>query len=215
MRWLLFLCLLGSIPATVPAQVAHSIELSARLLYGTTPEDSLPSNMPLIKRVFWGKQGLFRLTGIAPRYRRDELRLRQRMLQWHQRLGLITLAGMITQFTTGILIYDNPTKYYERWRPVHRALGYGLLGLYLTTASFSTLAPPARIYRPGFSSIKLHQYLALIHFPGMLLQPYLGYKTATARTSGDYNFYRTWHRRVGFITTAAFSLAVLSIFLPY
>ena len=210
---------MGSFGLSVQAQMPPIERRAAILLpeyaYTYIAPDSLPFSMPLLKRVFWGHQGIFRKTGIAPKYRSTELHLRRTMLQWHQRLGLITLTGMIIQFTTGLLIYNNPAKYYQKWRPIHRTSGYVLLGLYGATASLSIFAPPARVYRPGFNSIKLHQYLALIHFPGMMLQPYLGWKAATARSAQAYDRYLNLHRTVGFITTLAFSAAVLSTFLPY
>lgn len=178
------------------------------------PTDSLPTPMPWIKHLFWGQHGLFRIAGLAPAYRTQELNLRHRMLTWHQGLGLLTFGVMTTQVITGALIDSNPADYYERLQPAHRTLGYTTWGLYTITASLSITAPPARRYGSEFSTIKLHRYLALVHFTGMMLQPWLGRALAGANTAEEAERFRRLHRLNGWITYAAFTGAVLSIFIP-
>jgi cytochrome b561 len=165
--------------------------------------DSLPANMPLINRIFWGRKGLVRLAGLAPSSRRAELQLRRQMLQVHQALGFVLLGVTTAQVVTGQLMYSNPGRYYEELRPLHRALGYGSFVLYLGTGSLSLLAPPARRYQSGLYPIKVHRYLAYVHMPGMLLQPWLGRAMARARDPDTYRRLRTLHRWTGWITYGA------------
>ena len=96
----------------------------------------------------------------------------------------------------------------------HKKLGYLTFGTYMSAASLSILAPPGLKYsKKKFSSNKLHRYLAVIHFAGMVAQPYLGYRTATCREDpgcGNYEELRNLHQMVGGITVTAYSLAFLT-----
>ncbi|RMH63002.1 MAG: hypothetical protein D6685_08285 [Bacteroidetes bacterium] len=176
--------------------------------------DSLPDGMPLRTRLLWGRRGLMRTLGLAPSTRRGELRLRRAMLQWHQRMGLLTFGALTTQVVLGELMARNPARYYNDLRPIHRPLGYATFGAYMTTASLSLFAPPGRVYRSGFSSVRLHRWLAVVHFAGMALQPWLGVRLSEA-TGATYDRRLAQHRWAGRITLAAYTTAILSIFLPY
>ncbi len=180
-----------------------------------SPTDSLPEGMPLNTRLLWGHKGLFRLLGVAPATRQRELEIRRTMLYWHQRLALVTFAALTTQVILGEVLASNRVRYYQDLQPVHRTLGYATFGLYLTTASLSLGAPPARRYTPGFSSIKLHRWLALIHFTGMMLQPWLGRHLRLAPTPDSYERRLRMHRWVGRITLGAYTAAFMAILLPY
>ncbi len=180
-----------------------------------SPTDSLPQGMPLNTRLLWGRKGLIRLLGLAPATRRRELEIRRTMLQWHQRLALLTLAALTTQFILGEVLASDRARYYQKLQPIHQPLGYATFGLYLTTASLSLGAPPARRYTPGFSSIKLHRALALIHFTGMMLQPWLGRRLRLAPSPESYERRLRTHRWVGRLTFGAYTAAFLVILLPY
>ncbi len=179
-----------------------------------TAQDSLPEGMPLLTRAFWGRNGAFRKLGLGPSTRAGELRLRRSMLQWHQRLGLATWLAMTAQVTTGGLVQSNPARYYDNLQPVHKTLGYVTFGAYSTTAGLSIFAPPARRYGSGLNSIKLHRYLALIHFSGMMAQPWLGAASARATDADRYDRLSTLHKWVGIATYTAFTGAILTIWLP-
>lgn len=177
--------------------------------------DSLPEGMPLVTRALWGRRGVFRSVGLAPESRAAELRLRRSMLQWHQRLGLLTFGAFTTQLVLGELMAADRAKYYASLRPVHEKLGYTTFGTYLATASLSLAAPPGRRYGDGFSSIRLHRYLAVVHFTGMMLQPWLGAHLSRATSAASYDRRLRTHRWVGRSTYAAFTAALFTIFLPY
>jgi hypothetical protein len=176
--------------------------------------DSLPDGMPFGKRLFWGERGLVRLAGLSPASRADELELRRRMLQWHQRAGFATWAALSVQMVAGELIHRNPADHYQKWQPVHRTLGYTTFGLYSTTAGLQLLAPPAFRYGGGVTNITFHRGLAYVHFAGMMAQPFLGVATARASKLDERNRALNRHRVVGWITYAAYTGAIVAIFIP-
>jgi hypothetical protein len=176
--------------------------------------DSLPDGMPFYTSLLWGEHGAVRAVGLAPSTRRGELVLRRQMLQWHQRMGLATLGALTAQVVLGELIAADRAGNTDLV-PVHRTLGYVTFGMYLGTASLSLGAPPARRYGGGFSNIQLHRYLALVHFTGMMAQPWLGAHLANADSPESYDARLKTHQWVGRITSAAFGAAVLSIFFGF
>jgi cytochrome b561 len=162
----------------------------------------------------WGKNGLARKLNIAPKDRVAELKLRHKMLQTHQKLGLLTLGMMSYQYYSGNQMVDMGN--YEN-RDLHKKLGYSTFGLYMTAAGFSVLSPPAMQYSKGNSAIKLHRYLSYIHFAGMLCMPYLGYLSAGNMDTSTTEYHSkaiNAHKIVGAITYTAFSLSFLTILIP-
>ena len=64
----------------------------------------LPQKMIFTQSVLWGKNGLFRKTGISKlsiAQRQKELKVRNVMLKTHQIIGYLTLAGMVAQGIMG------------------------------------------------------------------------------------------------------------------
>ena len=176
-----------------------------------TLSDTLPENMPFSKKMIWGESGLARILNLAPENRIGELKLRHKMLQTHQKLGLITLGMMGYQVYLGNNIDRNHNK------SLHRKLGYSTFGVYMTGAGFSVLSPPALKYSKGISSIKLHRYLSYIHFAGMLCMPYLGYLSAGNMDTDTVEYHtkaKKVHGFVGNITFASLSLSFLTTLLP-
>ena len=49
-------------------------------------------NMPLRTKLLWGEKGFFRQINFGPDSRKDELKLRVKMLQNHQKLALVSLG---------------------------------------------------------------------------------------------------------------------------
>ncbi|GIT56619.1 MAG: hypothetical protein Ct9H300mP18_00480 [Candidatus Neomarinimicrobiota bacterium] len=70
-------------------------------------EIGLPEDMPYVKSVIWGEEGLFRKWDIGPETRIEELKLRRKMLQAHQWLGIVTLTGLAYQYSVGKELYDD------------------------------------------------------------------------------------------------------------
>ncbi len=198
-----------------PACAPTALSLSAPAgLNSSTARDSLPDGMPVRARLLWGERGLMRGLGLAPDTRAGELRLRRSMLQWHQRFGLVTLGALTTQVVLGELIAKDRVKHADL-KPYHKNGAYVTFGLYMTTASLSLFAPPARRYSEGFSSIKLHRRLAVLHFAGMLAQPLLGRSLVRADSPRQYDDRLQTHLWVGRLTLGAYTAAILSTFLAY
>ena len=113
----------------------------------TPREIGLPENMPYVKSLIWGEEGAFRKLNIGPETRIEELQLRRKMLQAHQWLGIITLAGLAYQYDVGKKLYDgNDSDYWESHYDKHKAMGYFSYMTYMSTASMSFFSQHARKY---------------------------------------------------------------------
>ena len=178
-----------------------------------TWKDSLPSNLPIIKRPFWGENGIFRKYEIAPKSRLDELKLRKNMMQWHQRLALVNLGLMAYQVNIGKKVDEEPSDYYDKYQQTHKYLGYTSFTIYMTSAGLSIFSPPALKYNKGITSMNLHRYLSIIHFTGMAIQPWLGYKSVENNYE-HYDYYMDMHRDVGEVVFISYLLAFLLTLFP-
>ncbi len=183
--------------------------------------DSLPKNMPFIKNVLWGNNGIIRNSFINPDSRIKELRIRRNMLQLHQRFALFTLGAMLYQSNIGYKMTEEADGYLK-YKDLHMNLGYFTFSTYMTAASLSIFSPPGMKYTKKISSIKLHRYLALIHFAGMAMQPSLGYYTSVAGIEcqngipgrcKDREDLLELHKTVGTITVSSYILAFLTTLL--
>ena len=170
--------------------------------------DSLPVNMPLSKKILWGERGVIRKLNLAPDSRAGEIKLRSKMLQLHQKLGLLNVGLMGAQMYLGNKMYSEGNRDYSQ---AHHYLGYTTFSIYMTTAGLQLFAPPAFRYSKGYSSTKIHRYLSYIHFTGMILTPISGYYTA--HYPNDPRPYRL-HRNIVGITFSSYTLAFLMTLLP-
>lgn len=96
----------------------------------------------------------------------QQLETRHSMLQKHQVLGLATWGMMTATMLTGGSALDSN---------VHMYLGMATGALYLTTAYYSLTAPKPKPTKDKWR-MKWHKGLAWVHFPLMILVPYLGYQ---------------------------------------
>ena len=129
----------------------------------------LPERIVFTQSLLWGKNGLFRKTGISDlnlENREKELRIRKNMLNAHQVIGYITLASMVAQGIIGGKLYNGD----ESLRNTHKTMGNIVNIGYFTGAGLSLFAPPPLINKKvqGFNSIKAHKILATIHFSAMV-----------------------------------------------
>ena len=168
-----------------------------------TLSDSIPNNMPLIKNIFWSDEGLLRRLDLAPESRFKELELRRDMLQLHQKTALVNLGLMSYQYYLG----HEMDKDYENRSRLHKSLGYASFGLYITSAGLSVFSPPALKYDKGVSSINIHRFLSVIHFSGMIMQPFLGYQISNSNCHSDY--YYELHKDVGNVVFVSYLLSFL------
>ena len=178
-----------------------------------TLTDTLPKNMPILKQIIWGNNGVFRKSFINPQSRIKELKIRRNMLQLHQRLALLTMGTLAYQYQTGKEMVNNPQKYNEL-KNLHMKLGYISFTTYMGAAGLSIFAPPGMKYtQKKLTSNKIHRYLAVIHFTGMAIQPWLGYQTSVAgieRRFDDREKLLKMHETVGGITLSTYFLAFLT-----
>ena len=182
-----------------------------------TWKDSIHSNMPLIKKPFWSEDGIFRKLNLAPETRYEELILRKDMMQWHQRIAIVNIGLMSYQYYLGKEIDQNNayqilgSDTYNEYKSRHKNLGYTTYTLYMTSAGLSIFSPPALKYDKNLSSMKLHRYLAAIHFTGMFVQPWLGYQ---ANNHPDSDKYMDMHRKTGDVVFASYLLSFLLTLIP-
>ena len=145
---------------------------------------------------------------------------RTEMLKIHQRLGLITLAPMVADLITGPMakakgkngqIIREPTSANI---DMHAALGSATAALYFTTASFAIFAP--RI--PGTKkrgAIRVHEALAWIHGPGMILTPILGAMAFKQEQNGEkVHGIASAHGAVAATTAIAYGAAIVAVSWP-
>ena len=176
----------------------------------TPPEIGLPENMPYVKSLIWGKEGAFRKLNIGPESRIEELKLRRKMLQAHQWLGIITLAGLAYQYDVGKKLYDgDDSDYWDSHYDKHKAMGYFTYMTYMSTSSLSIFSPPARKYDNNMNSIRFHRRMAALHFTAMMAQPFLAKKAV--ENGKRYNDLMDAHLKAGTVAFFALSLDALGI----
>ena len=107
----------------------------------TMEEQLLPQKMIFTQSFLWGKNGLFRKTGISKlslEQREKELKVRNVMLKSHQIIGYLTLVGMVAQGIMGGKLYNGDYDLYN----AHKTLGKWVTACYFTGAGLSLFAPP-------------------------------------------------------------------------
>lgn len=173
-----------------------------------TEDDSvslIPDKFLFTQKIFWGKKGLMRNFDrfeLTPEKRQRELKLRRFMLTSHQIMGFATLGGMIAQGIVGARLYNGET----RLRDTHGALAAYVNITYFTTASLTLFAPPKALdERKGYSSIKLHKALAIVHFTAMIATNILA-GAAESNSSA-----RPYHRAAAYTAFGAFATSMIVI----
>jgi hypothetical protein len=202
----LLLCIPSSPAAAAPASAQDS-PASASASAGdpaAMKDPLLPDILSPGERLLWGEHGWMRSIAGLPlneESREKEMGIRRTMLTLHQAGGYVTLASMLATAFCGQMIINGHSSYEDYKAP----LAWTTVGLYFTTAAFSLLSPPPVIRRPGFSSLTVHKTLAWVHFSGMLITPLLG------TLIEDEHKVRIFHQTAGYVTTAAFAGAMISM----
>ena len=164
--------------------------------------------MPFHTKILWGENGLIRKTNLAPATRKEEVELRVKMLQTHQKLALVSLGLLAYQYSLGLELTDGDYSNLSS----HKTFSKVTWSAYMTSASLSYFAPPALIYEKRVSSMKIHRWLSYIHFVGMMSIPVLGknISTSTNRLTAI-----TTHQDVATATLVSMILSGLLTILPY
>jgi hypothetical protein len=148
------------------------------------------------------------------------LNKRTHMLKVHQTLGLITTIPMVATLFTGPLAKAKGKNGQTITEPTpanldfHIALGGLTTGLYWTTAYYAIFTPKI----PGVQkrgAIRVHEALAWIHGPGMILTPILGIMAYRQENAGEkVHGIASLHGTVAYITTAAYGASIVAVSWP-
>ena len=175
----------------------------------------LPDNMPLQTKLLWSENGLLRKTKLFNVDRPKELILRKKMLQLHQKLALGTLGLLFAQGYLGSKL-ENAGSNYSELSDNHALLGKIALGSYFTSAMLSYTAPPASRYNKKIDSIRIHRWLSIIHFSGMIALPYLGKRVSNPNKYNiAYDQALKIHRNTAILTISSITLSAILTFLPF
>jgi hypothetical protein len=171
----------------------------------------LPDKIIFTQRIFWGEKGLMRSFNafeLTPEKRQHELKVRRTMLVTHQIMGMLTLGGMVAQGIVGAKLYNYSGNNYQGLKHTHEAIAAGVNIGYFSTAALSLFAPPKMLNeRKGYSSIKLHRGLAIIHFSAMVATNVL----ATMMDGPNNAKIRPYHRVAAFTAFGAFAASMIVI----
>jgi hypothetical protein len=163
----------------------------------------LPTKIIITQRILWGKKGLmrnFNYFKLTPEKRQKELKLRRSMLVLHQVMGFATLGGMVAQGIVGARLYNGNSSLKDTHESLAAAVNFG----YFTTASLSLFAPPKLLNeRKGYSSIKLHKSLAIIHLSAMIATNIL------AGQLESHSNLRPYHRAAAYTAFGAFAASMI------
>ncbi len=140
------------------------------------------------------------------------LNRRTRMLQIHQKLGLVTVAALIAAIATSSGAKGpHGTPGSPSGRNLHMALGATTAGLYAATAYFALAAPRMKGVQVR-GPIRLHKAMVWIHGPGMIMTAVLGEMAYSQLNKGErVHGIAKYHQTAALVTAAALGTAVFAI----
>lgn len=195
-------------PDTLPAATSAD-DLLAGLTDAATTQPLLPHKMLFTQRAFWGPKGLLRTLKVAPltpEGRARELNVRRTMLVAHQIGGFVTLAGFVAQGLLGAKLYNAKGQDYVDTKRWHERTATLINVSYGTTLALSLTTPPPVIgARRGFTTIKLHKYLAIVHLTGMVATNVL------AGLIDEHPDLKPIHRAAAYTTFGAYAVSVVAL----
>jgi hypothetical protein len=149
-----------------------------------------------------------------------QLNKRTEMLKIHQRLGLITLAPMAASLITGPMAKakghnGQPIKVPTNANiDFHAALGSATAAMYFTTAYFAAFAPKIP-GNPKHGAIRVHEALAFVHVPGMILTPILGAMAfSQEQNGGKPHGIASLHGPIAVATICAYGASIVAVSWP-
>lgn len=171
----------------------------------TIASELLPTQYPLTQRILWGNNGLMRNIDyfkLSEAERDMELDIRSKMITAHRYLGYATLAGMLAQGIVGAQLYNGDRNLKDAHEVLAGAVNIG----YFSTAGLALFAPPRnRNNAKGFSTLKLHKALAIVHLSAMIATNIL------ADDSSENANTRTWHRAAAYTAFGSFFVSMVVI----
>ncbi len=173
----------------------------------------LPDKILITQRIFWGEKGLmrnFNAFELTPEKRQHELKVRRTMLVMHQIMGTLTMGGMIAQGFVGAKLYNQQQKgtFDHNLKSTHEALAAGVNIGYFSTAALSLFAPPKMLNEhKGYSSIKVHRALAIVHLTAMIATNILA-----GQLEGPNGLkLKPYHRAAAYTAFGAFAASMIVI----
>lgn len=128
----------------------------------------LPDKYLFTQKLLWGKKGLmrnFKRFELSEESRDFEENIRNTMFKAHRYIGYATLVGMVAEGIVGERLYNGHRNLKDLHEGIASAVNIG----YFSTAGLALFAPPPSGNRPkGFSTYKLHRYLAVVHLSSMI-----------------------------------------------
>lgn len=192
-----------------PATNASADDLLAGLTDSTESQPLLPHKMLFTQRAFWGPKGLLRTLKIAPltsEGRIKELKVRRTMLVTHQIGGFVTLAGFVAQGLLGAKLYNAKGQDYVDIKKWHERSATFINISYGTTLALALTTPPPIIgTKKGFTTIKLHKYLAIVHLAGMVTTNILAHMIEKNPELKPY------HRAAAYTTFGAYAASIIAL----
>jgi len=184
----------------------ESLDLLDELALSSTEQvQLLPDRMIFTQRMLWGQRGVmrnFKRFELTPESREREMKLRRNMFIAHQTFGTITLWGMIAQGIVGTKLYNGNEDVEE----VHEMLANGINISYSLTAAMALFSPPKMINEyKGYSSIKVHKMLAVVHMSSMIATNIL-----VGMMHSDSK-YKPYHRAAAFTAFGSFAASMIIV----
>ena len=128
------------------------------------------------------------------------------MLVAHQIGGFVTLAGFVAQGLLGAKLYNAKGQDYVDTKRWHERTATLINVSYGTTLALSLTTPPPVIgARRGFTTIKLHKYLAIVHLTGMVATNVL------AGLIDEHPDLKPIHRAAAYTTFGAYAVSVVAL----
>ncbi len=187
---------------------SDSLATDNAVIISSAQKDSvklLPKKIFITQRVLWGEKGLMRNFDYFELNRPDrirEMKIRRYMLLSHQVIGYATLAGMVANGIVGARLYNGHSNMGDLHEGLSAAVNIG----YFTSASLAFFAPPKfRDERKGFTKVKLHKVLSIVHLSSMIATNVL------AGMLEDNPSLRPYHRGAAYLAFGSFAASIVVV----
>jgi hypothetical protein len=134
----------------------------------------LPEHYLFTQRLLWSEKGLmrnFKAFELSTDARNREMNIRSHATAAHQYLGYASLVGMIASGITGQDLYKGEKKQ----RNMHDGFVAFTNICYFSTAALALFQPPPMHDREsGFTKLRIHQTLSIVHLSSMIATNVLG-----------------------------------------
>lgn len=193
---------------TIATGSAQTLNVALAMGLGNAGGEPVGPQMPTL-----GDLGFPAATGQGSAQDQARLDRRSRMLQMHQRLGLITAIPLIATLIAAGGAGGHSTS--SATRDLHAALGTLTVGMYVWTASYAIRAPKiAGTHTRG--PIRVHKALAWVHGTGMILTPILGEMAFDEKSKGEkVHGIASAHGAAAWITGIAYGAAIVSVSIKF